>query len=106
MIKLDKYKDMARYWQATRVGNGFYTVEPETESFCGQLELVDMHLQRLRIKWNPMPSFLGSDEGRGIKPLTFFHDCYRTEYLKLTYQHTLVPINGEDIWEQAPGVDV
>ena len=31
---------------------------------------------------------------------------YKTEYLRLTYEHTLVPINGEDMWEQAAGVDV
>jgi len=41
-----------------------------------------------------------------LNPLTFVHDCYRTAYLRLTYQHTLVPINGEDVWKQALDVDV
>jgi len=36
-----------------------------------------------------------------LNPFTFVDDSYRTEYLRLTYQHTLVPINAEDMWEQA-----
>ena len=71
MVKVDKYKDMARYWQATRAENGFYSVEHGTESYVVNLKSGIMYLQRLGIKWNPLPSFLGSDEGREIKPLHF-----------------------------------
>ena len=78
-------------------------MEHGTKKLCGQLDLGVMYLQRLGIKWNLMPSFLGSDEGREIKSLD---DYYRTKYLRLTYQHTLIPINGKDMWEQALGVDV
>jgi len=40
-----------------------------------------------------------------LNPFSLVHDCYKTEYLRLTYQHPLVSINGEDMWEQAAGVE-
>jgi len=32
IIELEKLKEMVRYWQALRAGNGFYSVENGTES--------------------------------------------------------------------------
>ena len=58
------------------------------------------------IKWNPLSSFFSSDEEERLNPLNFILDCYRTKYLRITYGHTLIPINGEGIWKQASGVDV
>mgnify|MGYP007039614208 CR=1 FL=1 len=38
--------------------------------------------------------------------MNFVYDCYRTEHLRITYGHTLIPINGQDVWELAPGIDI
>ena len=37
ILKLENLKDRARYWQASRVENGFYGVEHSTESFVVNL---------------------------------------------------------------------
>jgi len=41
-----------------------------------------------------------------LNPLTFVHDWYMAEYLRITYSRTIIPINGEDMWGQAPRVDI
>jgi len=35
--------------------------------------------------------------------MTFFYDYDSIEYLRITYSHTLKPINGDDMWEKGPG---
>ena len=59
-----------------------------------------------KLSGTPYSHFLAMMREERLNPVTFGHDCYKTKYLRLAYQHTLVPINGEDMWEQAPGVDV
>ena len=54
----------------------------------------------------PYPYSLAVIREERLNPLNFVHDCYRTEYLRIAYGHTLIPINGEDMWEQALGVEV
>jgi len=96
MIKHEKYKEMARYWQATRVGNGFYIMKHWIESFMDSLKQGTCTCEGWELSGIPCPHSLAVMRGERLNPLTFVHDCYKTEYLKLTY-HTLVPINGEDI---------
>ena len=33
-----------------------------------------------------------------MDPLKLVHNCYNTKYLKLIHSHTLLPINGDDMW--------
>jgi len=35
-----------------------------------------------------------------LNPCNFVHDYYLSEYLKITYSHTLRPMNGDDMWEK------
>ena len=37
-----------------------------------------------------------------LNPMSLFHDCYSTDYLKITYSHILRPINGNDMWGTNP----
>jgi len=106
MVKLDKYKDIARYWQATRAGNGFYSLEHGTESYVVDLNEGSCTCKGWELSGISCPHSLAVMSEERLNPFTFVHDCCRTKYLRLTYQHTLVPINGENMWEQAIGVDV
>jgi len=38
-----------------------------------------------------------------LNPMNFMHDCYSIKYFKITYSHTLRPINWDDVWETGPG---
>jgi len=37
-----------------------------------------------------------------LNPMSFIHDCYSIDYLKITYSHILRPFNRDDMGKTSP----
>ena len=96
--KLEKAKNQCRFWQASRAGRGMHKVKHGTEGF-----VVDMHAKTCTCRaWElsgiPCAQALAVIREEQINPIQFIHKCYSTEMLRITYSHTLKPLNGSNLW--------
>ena len=100
--KLDKTKDLCRWWHVSRGGNGMYSVTHGSQGF-----VVDMLAKTCTCKvWElsgiPCYHALAVMREENMDPTQFVHKCYSTSMLKKTYAFTLKPVNGPNLWSPCP----
>ena len=101
--KIDKEKTKARWLQAMRAANGLNGVTHRVDSFVVDLNARTYTCKAWELSGIPCYHALVVTRDERLNLLKVVHDCYSTDYLRLTYSHILMPINRDDMWAKAPG---
>uniref|UniRef100_A0A7C9E3S3 SWIM-type domain-containing protein n=1 Tax=Opuntia streptacantha TaxID=393608 RepID=A0A7C9E3S3_OPUST len=94
--KLEKAKDICRWWQVSRAGCGMYSVNNESDSFV--VDIVAKTCNAWELSGIPCHHALVVMREEKMNPTQFVNKRYRIEMLGRTYAHTLQPINGPNLW--------
>jgi len=82
------------------------SVEHDAESYVVNLNQGSCSCKSWELNGIPCPHSLAMLREKRLNPLNFVHDYYRTEYLRITYEHTFIATKEEDMWEEARGVEI
>ena len=101
--KMEKRIEKARFWEASRAGGWYYSVTHGSNAFIVKLTKRSCSCKSWDLSGLPCSHAIDVMREERLNPMTFTHDCYSTEYLRITYSHTLKLINVEDTWEKGLG---
>jgi len=96
--KLEKAKDLCRWWHASRGGNGMYSVTYGSEGFAVDIIEKTCTCNAWTLSGIPCHHALAVMREKNMEPTQFIYKCYSTTMLMQTYAYSLKPINGPNLW--------